>query len=776
MKKKLIFVFMSILFLLTASKTIFAADMKYIYQTKSDITKGAALTSYEIFMSDRRFNTAYVATADLSYPHLSLGVLSNPQGTKYLTTVSQMAKNSDATIAINADFFNWGEKSGQGSPIGAVFFDKKFHSSPSTNKGMYTIMQDMSQNVFADIIDYKITITAPHGEQRQLGGKNKASDLSQIMMYDNLYDTHSLGSTETLYEIVVTDDIVTEIRFSSEPVELKDNMYVLAGLSDHDTFLLDNFKIGDKIVLTETSSIDFDNISLAVGAGALLVENGKALNTFSHNVSGTNPRSALGISKDGRKLYFTVVEGRTDNSSGMSMSELAAFMKYIGAHTAVNLDGGGSSTLVTKNLKDSSYENVNVPSDGAQRKVSSSLAIISSAEKTSILKNLKLDTKSENVFVGSGIDINTQGFDEYYYPVDVNENSLTYSVSGVNGYFKENTFFPKSAGEATITAKAKNGAAASIKLNVLGTPYKIENSERKIEIGINSSKEINLLVTDINGYSAPVSLSDMVVNFSDSIAHVKDSFVVGDRRGCALMSAKFGDAVIYMSVNVGKSEDIIPLPADKTAVDTVDKTDTSLPDDYSMRFAVFGNVKSSDTLFNNIIMKTSLSKINANAQKAFILTTKATDNIEPNISIPTEVCYPFRSFAQGNNKFIILDSEDSFMSSKEWNWFIDEIQAVNGGNLFVFMQTQPSFVIKKETKLFNDLLSEASKRGADVYVFCIGDTTSSTVQDGVRYIQTPGFSESMTTKNFLSMKDSLKYILVDIAKDDSVSYRFIPIY
>ena len=59
----------------------------------------------------------------------------------------------------------------------------------------------------------------------------------------------------------------------------------------------------------------------------------------------SNPRTAIGqISA----LHYVLVvsDGRTEESSGLSLSELAQFMQGLGASTAYNLDGGGSSTMV----------------------------------------------------------------------------------------------------------------------------------------------------------------------------------------------------------------------------------------------------------------------------------------------------------------------------------------------------------------------------------------------------------------------------------------------
>ena len=82
--------------------------------------------------------------------------------------------------------------------------------------------------------------------------------------------------------------------------------------------------------------------------GPALVENGQ-LSVDSDDEVGrsmaSNPRTAIGIRSDGTYL-FVVSDGRTDESEGLSLLQLGEFMKNLGAVTAYNLDGGGSSTMV----------------------------------------------------------------------------------------------------------------------------------------------------------------------------------------------------------------------------------------------------------------------------------------------------------------------------------------------------------------------------------------------------------------------------------------------
>lgn len=82
--------------------------------------------------------------------------------------------------------------------------------------------------------------------------------------------------------------------------------------------------------------------------GPALVENGKVSVDSDDEVGramASNPRTAIGIKSDGTYI-FMVSDGRTDESEGFSLLQLAEFMKYLGAETAYNLDGGGSSTMV----------------------------------------------------------------------------------------------------------------------------------------------------------------------------------------------------------------------------------------------------------------------------------------------------------------------------------------------------------------------------------------------------------------------------------------------
>ena len=98
---------------------------------------------------------------------------------------------------------------------------------------------------------------------------------------------------------------------------------------------------------TSLSSLDTTNIAQIISFGPSLIEDGEITVDASSEVSQSmtsNPRTAIGQISP---LHYIIIvsDGRTDESEGFSLLQLAEEMKNRGAVTAYNLDGGGSSTL-----------------------------------------------------------------------------------------------------------------------------------------------------------------------------------------------------------------------------------------------------------------------------------------------------------------------------------------------------------------------------------------------------------------------------------------------
>jgi exopolysaccharide biosynthesis protein len=110
--------------------------------------------------------------------------------------------------------------------------------------------------------------------------------------------------------------------------------------------------------------------------GTLLVTDGKNTGETSRVQPGNkNPRTAAGVTADGRTLILVVVDGRQPTHSvGLTLLELADLMIELGAHNAVNLDGGGSSSFYF--VRGDGSVVTNKPSDGQWRPVGNHLGFV----------------------------------------------------------------------------------------------------------------------------------------------------------------------------------------------------------------------------------------------------------------------------------------------------------------------------------------------------------------------------------------------------------------
>ena len=108
-------------------------------------------------------------------------------------------------------------------------------------------------------------------------------------------------------------------------------------------------KVGDQVKNIRTALSGFD----------FVLRNGKHEANKNKSLA---PRTFYGLSKDRKTLYILVVDGRQEKiSMGMNYSEGAGFMQFLGAHDAINMDGGGSTTLVA--YSKGKMQLINDPSD-----------------------------------------------------------------------------------------------------------------------------------------------------------------------------------------------------------------------------------------------------------------------------------------------------------------------------------------------------------------------------------------------------------------------------
>ena len=144
-----------------------------------------------------------------------------------------------------------------------------------------------------------------------------------------------------------------------------------------------------------------DQIQEAVGGSVYLVKDGRSVvDSSADYYNSRHSRTCVGITAEG-KVVLMVLDGRQEPfSAGGSAEELAQIMLDAGCVTAINLDGGGSTTFIAKQEGSNTLTVVNRPSDGYERSVSSSLMVVSTAP---------VSTEFDHALITSAYDYLTSG-------------------------------------------------------------------------------------------------------------------------------------------------------------------------------------------------------------------------------------------------------------------------------------------------------------------------------------------------------------------------------
>lgn len=218
-------------------------------------------------------------------------------------------------------------------------------------------------------------------------------------------------------------------------------------------------KRGTKVeILARVAEVD-EVITYSVGGGPRIVRDGEVDVEYQEETMGRDfstvrhPRTAVGIHRDGSTLYFVTVDGRQPLVSiGQNLYELAAEMIRLGCVDAINLDGGGSTTMVVRGKV------VNRPSDlKGPRTVSNSVLVISKAP-TGPLTELQIQPTEKPLSVPSSTEVSftVSGFDENYNELSLKNTVLHWATAGAIGQISGKN----GTGRLQTSADAASGAVS----------------------------------------------------------------------------------------------------------------------------------------------------------------------------------------------------------------------------------------------------------------------------------------------------------------------------
>lgn len=167
-------------------------------------------------------------------------------------------------------------------------------------------------------------------------------------------NTYGKNVTQTTSDIAAANNAVLAINGDYYGVQekgyvIRNGVLYREAAADNDVLCIygdGSMKVVDPSSVTAQELLD-QGVWQAFSFGPGLLEDGSipiSLDTEVGRAKASNPRTAIGIIDD-LHYVFVVSDGRSDESEGLSLYELAVFMQELGVKTAYNLDGGGSSTM-----------------------------------------------------------------------------------------------------------------------------------------------------------------------------------------------------------------------------------------------------------------------------------------------------------------------------------------------------------------------------------------------------------------------------------------------
>ncbi|MBO5409231.1 MAG: phosphodiester glycosidase family protein [Clostridia bacterium] len=387
---------------------------------------------------DGEFFKYQVVECDLSNPNLTFTSLYPSDGAKVLKPTLTIAGENGAKVAMNADYFNRGSESGQGSAVGYNAKDGKMISN-ALEESVYSFSYRQDGQYSFDIFSTQIKIGFSDRVFEYVKTYNKHSSLEGVALFDSHWGEESLGSYGTLVELVIEDGMLTEIRRDMPPIKIPENGYVLAGLSDLTT-LFEQVQVGDTVSLEILTTPDLSFVpDFTVGGGSLLVKEGELVKKMSYpKYSDSFP--ALGISEDGKTIWMITAV----NQKGLTQKKMAELCQKEGAYYAFSLDGGGSTQCAVIDNTTGELSYIHELASGYERPVANAVGLISDYPDA---KPFGIVAEDMLLYRNIPQKINFSVYDENGLPITIEETDVSFSVKNNTATVKDGFLYGDTVGK-----------------------------------------------------------------------------------------------------------------------------------------------------------------------------------------------------------------------------------------------------------------------------------------------------------------------------------------
>lgn len=541
--------------------------------TKRDATAPVQLTggveySEEVIDSVEGHQPINILTADTTDPNVAVGTVSShdriidPEN----EAVSSMANRTGAVAGVNGGYFRI---NASGQPNLGYIADGEIWKSPAHDQeGTFAVLDDGSIAIGKQ--EFSGTITGS-GDTHALDSINwidRAAKDRITLVTPRLGEVAStwLEGKKTL-AIGTSNDggktiEISEVRSVDSLDQLPDDGYgLLAGDADSAgaKWLQANAAAGTTIT-TESKIAPNDNITEMVQGPGRILQDGEVFDDPHHQMPSlkkVNPETAAGIDANGKLVLITFDGGQpADVALGVNWKHVAAYLKSIGIQDAVLLDGGGSSTMVTRVPGDTETTVANTPATGGgpERPVSDGIFLYSTATEVGPAASVQVNGNQPlQVAAGAKTPLSAFAADSNGNPT---QDAVDVTVEPESlGSWEDGTFTANEAGTGTLTASV-GGITQTIDVEVISDFDSLGISPDSPRVDNGDEQQLTLVdIKDGQEVSLPGGSVEWSIDNSDLGKISKDGRYTAADEGAGVVTATatLGDQKATTQISSGSN-------------------------------------------------------------------------------------------------------------------------------------------------------------------------------------------------------------------------------
>ena len=400
----------------------------------------------------------------------------------FKTVVSYAEAQGQRVIAgINADYFTMAN----GVAVGLVIQEGIIKASESNSYTSIGFRRDGTAMIARSGLNIKVEAQCFPNGVGLVNLNKQVTDNSGLMMYTDAYNDSNKAAIPTVNALIsVTEGeprinqsmtgVVQSVNDAAEPTPIPDGM-VLLTMSANSAYpaTLAQFRelqVGDAVTFNFTADESWNDVYYAVGAGEKLVTNG--VNVAPAKAE-RHPRTAVGIKEDGSLILYTVDGRQKGYSAGVTFQEEALRMLELGAVEAVNMDGGGSTSMLALYPGDSDVNTINKPSGGSLRSCANYILLVSQGQATGSLGGLHLYPYSQMLLAGAKQQLTVKATDTNYYPASV-PGSLSFTTDSLGTIDDSGMYTAGSQSGKSRVEVSGDGASGSTDVTIVTDPSAID--------------------------------------------------------------------------------------------------------------------------------------------------------------------------------------------------------------------------------------------------------------------------------------------------------------